>query len=75
MRIRSFDECREVYGTHPVLTEVQDTSSVLNEKGERDSAESVESVNREAVLQVGDSFLILHEDLAAPTQISPRSER
>ena len=75
MRTRSFNECREVYGTQLGLTEVQDTSSVLNEKGEWDSAESAESVNRQAALQVGDSFLILQEDLAAPTQISPKGER
>lgn len=75
MRTRSFNECREMYGTHLGLTEVQDTTAVLNEKGEWDSTESAEGGNREAVLQVGDSFLILHEDLAAPTKISPKGER
>ena len=75
MRTRNFDECREVYGTHLGLTEVQDTTAVLNESGEWESTESAESGNREAVLQVGDSFLVLHEDESAPTQVSPKGER
>lgn len=75
MRTRSFDECREVYGTHLGLTEVQDTTAVLNEKGEWESTASSESGNREAILQIGDSFLILHEDETAPTQVAPKGAR
>ena len=75
MRTRNFDECREVYGTHLGLTEVQDKTSALNEKGEWVSTESVENGNREAVLQIGDSFLVLHEDETAPTQVSAKGER
>ena len=75
MRTRYFNECREVYGMHLGLTEVQDTTAILNEKGEWYSTESEESGNREAVLQIGDSFLILHEDATAPTQVSPKGER
>ena len=75
MRTRNFDECREVYGKHLGLTEVQDTTAVLNESGEWESRGSAESGNREAVLQVGDSFLVLHEDEKAPTQVSPKGER
>lgn len=75
MRTRSFDECREVYGTHLGLTEIQNTTAALNERGEWDSTESAESGKREAVLQIGDSFLVLHEDMTAPTQVSPKGER
>ena len=75
MRVRSFDECRQVYGEHLGLTELQDTTAVLNEKGEWVSTASPEDGNREAILQVGDSFLVLHEDETAPTQVSPKGER
>lgn len=75
MRTRFFDECREVYGTHLGLTELQNTTAVLNEKGEWESTASPEAGNREAILQVGDSFLILHEDENAPIQVSPKGER
>ena len=75
MRVRDFEECRAVYGAHLGLTEVQDTTAVLNEKGEWVSTASPEGGNREAVLQIGDSFLVLHEDENAPTQVSPKGER
>ena len=74
MRTRNFEECREVYGRHVGLTEVQDTTAVLNEHGEWESTASSEGGDREAVFQVGDSFLVLHEDEAAPTQVSPKGE-
>lgn len=65
MRTRLLDECREVYGRNLGLTELQNTTAVLNERGEWvDSAAS--GGNREAVLQVGDSFLVLREDETAP---------
>ena len=75
MRVRSFDECREVYGVRLGLTELQDTTAVLNEKGEWVSTASPEGRDREAILQIGDSFLVLHEDEAAPTQVSLTGER
>ena len=75
MRVRDFEECRAVYGAHLGLTEVQDTTAVLNEKGEWVSTASPEGGNREAVLQIGDSFLVLHEDEKALTQVSPKGER
>lgn len=70
MRSRHFDESREIYGTHLGLTEIQNTTAVLNEKGEWESTTSETSCNREAIFQVGDSFLIIHEDLEAPTELS-----
>ena len=67
MRTRLLDECREVYGRRLGLTELQNTTAVLNERGEWvDSPASGGS--REAVLQVGDSFLVLREDETAPLQ-------
>ena len=74
MRVREFDECREVYGRELGLTEVQDTTAVLSEKGEWVSSASAESGNRESILQVGDSFLVMHEDSTAPTQVLPNGE-
>ena len=71
MRVRDLDECRDVYGREMGLTEVQDTTAVLNEKGEWVSSASAESGDRESVLQVGDSFLVLHEDEKAVTQVLP----
>ena len=71
MRTRFFDECLDIYSTQLGLTGIQDTTAVLNDKGEWESTASSESGNREAVLQVGDSFLIIHEDQTAPAQINP----
>ena len=75
MRTRLWDECREVYGRHLGLTELQNTTAVLNENGEWVDSATSESGNREAILQVGDSFLVLHEDETAPIQVSPKGER
>ena len=91
MRTRFWDECREVYGKHLGLTELQNTTAVLKwviapragvvvvsrpfEKGEWVDSATSESGNREAILQVGDSFLVLHEDETAPMQVSPKGER
>ena len=75
MRTRFWDECREVYGKHLGLTELQNTTAMLNEKGEWTDSATSESGNREAILQVGDSFLVLHEDETAPLQVSPKGER
>ena len=71
MRTRRIDESREIYGTHLGLTEIQNTTAVLNEKGEWESTASETSGDREAVFQVGDSFLVIHEDMEAPTELSP----
>ena len=75
MRTRLWDECREVYGQHLGLTELQNTTAVQNEKGEWVDGAAAESGDREAVLQVGDSFLVLREDEAAPMLVSPEGER
>ena len=75
MRTRLWDECREVYGKHLGLTELQNTTAVQNEKGEWVDGAAAESGDREAVLQVGDSFLVLHEDEAAPMLVSSEGER
>ena len=74
MRVREFDECREIYGRELGLTEVQDTTAVLNERGEYISTASAERGDRESILQVGDSFLVLHEDGSAVTQVLPNGE-
>ena len=75
IRTRYFDECVDTYAKHLGLTEIQDNSSVLNEKGEWDSAESVENAQRQAVLQVGDSFLLITEDENAPTNMTADGQR
>ena len=75
MRTRVWDECREVYGRHLGLTELQNTTAVKNEKGEWVDGAAAESGDREAVLQVGDSFLVLREDETAPMLVSPEGER
>ena len=74
MRVRDLNECRDVYGRDLGLTEVQDTTAVQNEKGEWVSSASTESGNRESVLQVGDSFLVLHEDASVVTQVLPNGD-
>ena len=74
MRVRDLDGCRAIYGREMGLTEVQDTTAVLTEKGEWVSSASAESGDRESILQVGDSFLVLHEDAEAPTQVSPNGD-
>ena len=56
------------------LTELQNTTAVLNEKGEWVSTTSSESGDREAVFQVGDSLLILHEDAQAVTRVLPNGD-
>ena len=66
MRTRLLDECRQVYGARLGLTELQNTSAVLNERGEWVDSAEPGSGRREAVLQVGDSFLVLREDETAP---------
>ena len=75
MRTRFFDECVDVYSKHLGLTEIQDNSSVLNEKGEWDSTQSAEEGNRQSVIQVGDSFLLIREDKEAPVNMSPDGQR
>ncbi len=75
MRTPLWDECREVYGRRLGLTELQNTTAVQNEKGEWVDGAAAESGDREAVLQVGDSFLVLREDEAAPVLLSPEGER
>ena len=74
MRVRDFDECVDVYGRTLGLTELQNTTAVLTEKGEWVSTASSEAGDREAIFQVGDSFLILHEDADALTQILPNGD-
>ena len=74
MRTRLLDECREVYGTRLGLTELQNTTAVLNERGEWVDGAASGSGDREAILQVGDSFLVLREDEAAPMK-PPEGER
>lgn len=70
MRSRCFDESREIYGTHLGLTEIQNTTAVLNEKSEWESVVSKTFGDRKAIFQVGDSFLIIQEDLEAPIELS-----
>ena len=67
MRVRGFDESVGVYGQKLGLTELQNTTAVLSDRGEWLSTSSVEAGDREAVFQVGDSLLILHEDPQAIT--------
>ena len=69
MRVRDFDECRDIYGRQLGLTEVQDTTAVLTDKGEWVSSTSPESGNRQSILQVGDSFLVLNEDKTVVTRV------
>lgn len=71
MRVRYFDECRDVYTRELGMTEIQDTTSEPDEHGEWISTVSAEDGNRESVIQVGNSFLILHEDHNAFTQVLP----
>ena len=59
MRVRDFDECRDVYTRELGMTEIQDTTSEPDEHGEWISTVSAEDGNRESVIQVGNSFLIL----------------
>ena len=73
MRVSDLDECRDVYGRQLGLTEVQDNSAALSEKGEWISS-TAEGGERESVLQVGDSFLVLHEDKSVVTQVLPNGE-
>ena len=74
MRVRDFDECRDIYGRQLGLTEVQDTTAVLTDKGEWVSSASPESGNRQSILQVGDSFLVLNEDVTVVTQVLPNGD-
>ena len=74
MRVRDLDGSRAVFGREMGLTEVQDTTAVLTEKGEWVSSASAESGDRESILQVGDSFLVLHEDANAVTQMLPNGD-
>ena len=74
MRVRNFDECRDVYCRELGMTEIQNTKSVL-ENGEWVSTVSAEDGNREAVIQVGNSFLVLHEDHNAFTQVLPSGDQ
>jgi len=74
MRVLDFDECRDIYGRQLGLTEIQDITAVLNDKGEWVSSASPESGHRQSVLQVGDSFLILNEDPTVVTQVLPNGD-
>ena len=74
MRVRDLDECRDIYGREMGLSEVQDTRSEQNKKGEWVSTASAEGGDRESVMQVGDSFLVLHEDATAKTQVLPNGD-
>ena len=74
MRVRDFDECQDVYGRELGLTEVQDRRAEQTEHGEWESSGAQEAGSREAVLQVGDSFLILREDETVITQVLPNGD-
>ena len=74
MLVKDFDECLHVYTKELGMTEIQNTQSVQNEKGEWISTASAEQGNREAIIQVGNSYLVLHEDANAITQVLPNGD-
>ncbi len=74
MKVRDFDECRDIYCRELGMTEVQNTKSVLK-NGEWIATVSAEDGNREAIIQVGNSFLILHEDHNAIIQVLPNGDQ
>ena len=47
---------------------------IQNEKGEWVSTASATQANREAIIQVGNSYLVLHEDANAITQVLPNGD-
>ena len=74
MRVKDFDECLHVYTRELGMTEIQNTQSIQNEKGEWVSTASATQANREAIIQVGNSYLVLREDDNAITQVLPNGD-
>lgn len=74
MRVKDFDECLHVYTRELGMTEIQNSQSIQNEKGEWISTASANQGNREAIIQVGNSYLVLREDDNAITQVLPNGD-